>query len=223
MTANINPGQLHSPSPPKLPGLTHTNHNVVVSPQYKPKEPPRRLLKRILLQPIPLRQLLPSLLNLTFLAPLDEINPLLHRALSDMVDQPQLRRQVRDRRSFRKFHLARVRRGASELVFGNLAAEAVRELRPHVLPALIVAVDDVEGLIGAFGLERGPQGEGGVEARVGEGVEEGVEGFASGEDEGAVELLADGGVQAERSGEVHEVTCKSRQLGCLPCSQMRGC
>ena len=80
------------------------------------------------------------------------------------------------------------------------------DLGPQVLPGLAVAVDDVEGLVAAARLERRPEVELRVQAGRGEAVEEGVEGFAAGEDEVAVDFLGDGGIEAEGGGEVHEVT-----------------
>ena len=86
-----------------------------------------------------------------------------------------------------------------------MAPEPHRELRPQVLPRFDVPVNDVEGLVAALRLQGRPEGEAGVEAGGGEGVEDGVEGFAAGEDEVAVDPLRYSHVEAQGCGQVHEV------------------
>lgn len=93
-----------------------------------------------------------------------------------------------------------------ELVLGDGQAGALGQTGPHGLPALDVAVDDVEGLVAGVRGGRGPEVEFGVKPGVGEAVEFDIEFGGTREDEGGVEFFGHGGVEAEGGGEVHEVS-----------------
>ena len=92
-----------------------------------------------------------------------------------------------------------------ELVLRDGTPEAFSKLRPQVLVRLYIAVDDVEGLVSRTGLERSPKTEVSVQLGVSEACASMVEVVAAGPRKRARELLVDGGVEAKRGAQVHEV------------------
>lgn len=131
------------------------------------------------------------LLDILTLTPFYRVDLLLHFTLREIPLQVPLRIPFGRWRFLRQQHhavciLAHI---DCELVAGDMAAEGLRELRPHVLPGFGVPVDHVESLVAALGFHGRPEAELSVQAGVREAVEEDVECLATGKHEVAVELL----------------------------------
>lgn len=164
------------------------------------------MLKSTLVQPLSLRNFLPSFLDFILFTPLYQVDGLLNLARLDKTFEACLIFEETDGSNGVQVSGRAQWMRLIKLIRVDLGFEVIRDLWPEVLPAFDIAIDNVERLVSCGGLKNDPFAELGVQGSTGKTVKAHVKSLTTREDKILAHLLVDSGVNAQGRRQIHEVS-----------------